>query len=102
MRKFSKRSRALREQTDRALKLTLAEACAKVKSLANAKFDETIDIAVRLGVNPRHADQMVRGAVVLPFGTGQTIRVAVFAKGDKAKEALDAGADVVGDNDLVE
>jgi large subunit ribosomal protein L1 len=102
MRKFSKRSRALREQHDRALKLSLAEACAKVKGLANAKFDETIDIAVRLGVNPRHADQMVRGAVVLPFGTGQTIRVAVFAKGDKAKEALDAGADVVGDDDLVE
>jgi len=102
MRKFSKRTRALREQHDRVSKLSLTEACAKVKSLANAKFDETIDIAVRLGVNPRHADQMVRGAVVLPFGTGQTIRVAVFAKGDKAKEALDAGADVVGDDDLVE
>lgn len=102
MRKFSKRTRALREQADRSAKLTLAEACAKVKSLATAKFDETVDIAVRLGVNPRHADQMVRGAVVLPFGTGQTIRVAVFAKGDKAKEALDAGADVVGDDDLVE
>ena len=102
MKKFSKRTRALREQHDRGLKLTLAEACAKVKSLANAKFDETVDIAVRLGVNPRHADQMVRGAVILPFGTGQTIRVAVFAKGDKAKEATEAGADVVGDDDLVE
>ncbi len=102
MRKLSKRTRALREQTDRAAKLTLAEACAKVKSLATAKFDETVDVAIRLGVNPRHADQMVRGAVVLPHGTGQSIRVAVFAKGDKAKEATDAGADVVGDDDLVE
>jgi large subunit ribosomal protein L1 len=102
MRKLSKRTRGLRDQTDRAAKLNLADACTKVKSLATAKFDETVDIAVRLGVNPRHADQMVRGAVVLPFGTGQSIRVAVFAKGDKAKEAQDAGADVVGDDDLVE
>ncbi len=102
MRKFSKRSRALREQSDRALKSNLADACAKVKTMATAKFDETIEIAVRLGVNPRHADQMVRGAVVLPFGTGQTIRVAVFAKGEKAREATEAGADVVGDDDLVE
>jgi large subunit ribosomal protein L1 len=97
----SKRVRAHAAEVDRAQRLPLAEACELVKKLANTKFDETIDIAVRLGVNPRHADQMVRGAVVLPHGTGQSIRVAVFAKGDKAKEARDAGADIVGDEDLV-
>jgi large subunit ribosomal protein L1 len=94
--------KALREQVDRTQKVSLEEACQRVKSLASAKFDETVDVAVRLGVNPRHADQMVRGAVVLPHGTGQTVRVAVFAKGDKAKEAQEAGADVVGDDDLVQ
>ncbi len=67
----------------------------------SSKYDETVDIAVRLGVDPKHADQMVRGAVNLPHGTGKTVRVAVFAKGDKAKEALEAGADVVGSDDLV-
>jgi len=101
-RKPSKRTRAQRDEFDRLEKLSLREACDLVKKVANAKFDETVDIAVRLGVNPRHADQMVRGAVVLPHGTGQTVRVAVFAKGDKAKEAEEAGADVVGDVDLVE
>ncbi|MCA9618075.1 MAG: 50S ribosomal protein L1 [Myxococcales bacterium] len=100
-RKASKRMRALREQVDRTVKVTLDEACEKVKACSSAKFDETVDIAVRLGVNPRHADQMVRGAVVLPHGTGQSVRVAVFAKGDKAKEAEEAGADIVGDDDLV-
>ncbi|MGH9897111.1 MAG: hypothetical protein ACREA0_34975, partial [bacterium] len=100
-RKQSKRMRALRAQVDKTQSLMLAEACTKVKAFANTKFDETIDIAVRLGVNPRHADQMVRGAVVLPHGTGQVVRVAVFAKGDKAKEATVAGADVFGDDDLV-
>jgi len=93
--------RSLREQLDRTIHVSLADACAKVKAFTGAKFDETVDIAVRLGVNPRHADQMVRGAVVLPHGTGQTVRVAVFAKGDKAKEATEAGADIVGDDDLV-
>lgn len=73
-----------------------------VKSLASAKFDETVEIALKLGVDPRHADQMIRGAVVLPHGTGKTVRVAVFAKGTKADEAKAAGADVVGDDDLVE
>jgi large subunit ribosomal protein L1 len=101
MPRHSKRAKALREQTDRAERLSLDEACRKVKEMSNAKFDETIDLAVRLGVNPRHADQMVRGAVVLPHGTGQKVRVAVFAKGDKAKEAEEAGADIVGDEDLV-
>ena len=97
----SKRTLALREQTDGTDRLSLDEACQKVKSMSTAKFDETIDLAVRLGVNPRHADQMVRGAVVLPHGTGQKVRIAVFAKGDKAKEAEEAGADIVGDDDLV-
>ena len=72
-----------------------------VKELANAKFDETIDLAFRLGIDPRHADQQIRGAVVLPYGTGKTPTVLVFAKGEKAQEAKDAGADFVGDDDLV-
>lgn len=101
-RKLSKRARAQREAVDRAVKVSLGEALGLVKKVASAKFDETVDIAVRLGVNPRHADQMVRGAVVLPHGTGQSVRVAVFAKGDKAKEAEEAGADIVGEADLVE
>jgi len=79
-----------------------AEALALVKQLARAKFDETVEVAVRLGVDPRHADQMVRGAVVLPHGTGRAVRVLVFAKGEKAKEAEAAGADYVGAEDLVE
>jgi large subunit ribosomal protein L1 len=101
-RKQSKRARALREQVDRSQQHSLAAACDLVKKASSAKFDETVDLAVRLGVNPRHADQMVRGAVVLPHGTGQSVRVAVFAKGDKAKEAEEAGADIVGEADLVE
>lgn len=80
----------------------LEEAVALVKEVAFAKFDETVDIAVKLGVNPKHADQMVRGSVSLPNGTGKTVRVLAFAKGDKAKEAKDAGADIVGDDELVE
>ncbi|MCL5116683.1 MAG: 50S ribosomal protein L1 [Firmicutes bacterium] len=78
------------------------EALALAKELAHAKFVETVDVAVRLGVDPRHSDQVVRGAVVLPHGTGRTQRVAVFAKGDKAKEAEDAGADYVGGEELAE
>ncbi len=100
-RKTSKRNNANREQVKKTDRIEMDKAVAKVKALANCKFDETVDMAVRLGVNPRHADQMVRGAVVLPNGTGQTVRVAVFAKGDKAKEAEEAGADFVGDDDLV-
>lgn len=72
-----------------------------VLATAKAKFDETIELSARLGVDPRHADQQVRGAVVLPHGTGKTVRVLVFAKGDKAKEALDAGAEYVGDDDMI-
>ena len=78
-----------------------AEAIELVKQTAKAKFDETIELSIRLGVDPRHADQQVRGTVVLPHGTGKKVRVLVFAKGDKAKEAEAAGADFVGDADLV-
>ena len=78
------------------------EAIELVKQTGKAKFDETIELSIRLGVDPRHADQQVRGTVVLPHGTGKKVRVLVFAKGDKAKEALDAGADYVGDADMVQ
>ena len=78
------------------------EAVALVKKTGKAKFDETVELSIRLGVDPRHAEQQVRGAVVLPHGTGRVVRVLVFAKGDKAEEARAAGADYVGDNDLVE
>ncbi|KYF64220.1 50S ribosomal protein L1 [Sorangium cellulosum] len=101
MPKVAKKKVAARAAVDRARKYTLQEACALVKQAAPAKFDETVDLAVRLGVNPRHADQMVRGAVVLPHGTGQSLRVLVFAKGEKAREAEAAGADFVGEADLV-
>ena len=79
-----------------------AEAIELVKQTAKAKFDETIELSIRLGVDPRHADQQVRGTVVLPHGTGKTVRVLVFAKGDKADAAREAGADYVGDMDMVE
>ncbi|MFM9112829.1 MAG: 50S ribosomal protein L1, partial [Actinomycetota bacterium] len=85
---------------DRDQQFTPTEALALVKSLATAKFDETVDIAVRLGVDPRKADQMVRGTVGLPSGTGKDVRVAVFAAGEAAQEARDAGADIVGADDL--
>jgi large subunit ribosomal protein L1 len=80
----------------------LEEAIAVLKSMPGAKFDESVDLSFRLGVDPKHADQMVRGAVVLPHGIGKTVRVAVFAKGEKEREAREAGADVVGAEDLVE
>ncbi|MGI6696763.1 MAG: 50S ribosomal protein L1 [Christensenellales bacterium] len=79
-----------------------AEAVALVKQTGKAKFDETVELSIRLGVDPRHADQQVRGAVVLPHGTGRNVRVLVFAKGEKAEEAKAAGADYVGDNELVD
>ena len=88
-------------KVDRQKLYTVAEASELLKSASFAKFDETVDLAVRLGVNPRHADQMVRGAIVLPHGIGKSKRVLVFAKGDKAAEAEAAGADVVGSEDLV-
>lgn len=87
---------------DRSALYTPEEALDLAVKTSKAKFDETVEIHVRLGVDPRHADQQVRGAVVLPHGTGKTVRVLVFAKGDKAAEAKEAGADFVGDNDLVE
>jgi large subunit ribosomal protein L1 len=86
---------------ERAKKFTVDEAVGLVKKTKFAKFDETVDIAVRLGVNPKHADQMVRGAIVLPHGTGQSVRVLVFAKGEKEREARDAGADFAGSDDMV-
>jgi len=85
---------------DREKRFGVDEAVGLVKKAGYAKFDESVDLAVRLGVNPKHADQMVRGAIVLPHGTGKSVRVAVFARGDKEKEALDAGADYAGGDDL--
>ena len=87
---------------DRAKKYSVEEAAALVKQTSLAKFDETVDLAVRLGVNPKHADQMVRGAIVLPHGTGQTVRVLVFAKGEKEREAREAGVDFAGSDDMVQ
>lgn len=83
-------------------KYVLREALELVVNTSRVKFDETVDAAIRLGVNPRHADQMVRGSVVLPNGLGKSVKVLVFAKGDKEKEALDAGADIVGSDDIIE
>jgi len=90
------------DQVDRTKRYPLEEAIQLALSSSFTRFDETVDMAVRLGVDPRHADQMVRGAVVLPNGTGKTIRVLVFAKGEKEREALDAGADVAGGEELIE
>jgi large subunit ribosomal protein L1 len=90
-----------RSLVDRMKRYDLAEALSLVKKIHPAKFDETVEVVVRLGVDPRHADQMVRGSVVMPNGIGKVARVVVFAKGDKEKEALDAGADYVGAEDLV-
>ncbi|EAT14842.1 50S ribosomal protein L1 [Desulfuromonas acetoxidans] len=97
-----KNSIAAKGKVDRAVAYSLSDAVELVKGAAFAKFDETVDLTVRLGVDPRKADQMVRGAVVLPHGLGKSVRVLVFAKGEKAQEALDAGADFVGGDDLVE
>lgn len=91
-----------RKKVDRTKKYELEEAVRLVTETSHARFDETVDIAIRLGVNPKKADQMVRGTVVLPHGTGKTSRVLVFAKGEKAKEAQDAGADYIGAEDLAE
>lgn len=96
-----KRIKQAAEGIDRNHLYGLSEAIAMIKDRANAKFDETIEVAMNLGVDPRHADQMVRGVVNLPNGTGRTVRVAVFAKDDKAEEAKAAGADIVGSDDLM-
>ena len=102
MAKFGKRTTAARKVFAGQENVSIAEAVALVKGNAKAKFDETVEIALNLGVDPRHADQMVRGVVTLPNGTGKSVRVAVFARGPKAEEAQAAGADIVGAEDLME
>lgn len=102
MAKLTKRMKAIHEAVDRTKVYTVDEAVAAIKQAASSKFDETVEVSLNLGVDPRHADQMVRGAVNLPNGTGKSLRVAVFARGDKAEEATAAGADVVGAEDLAE
>jgi large subunit ribosomal protein L1 len=102
MAKLSKRVKKAQEGVDIAKAYSIEEAVKLIKARATAKFDETIELALNLGIDPRHADQMVRGVVSLPNGTGRTLRVAVFAKGAKAEEAKKAGADLVGAEDLAE
>lgn len=102
MSRRGKRILAARAKVEPVRRYTLKEATEMVVSMAGAKFDETVDAAVRLGVNPAHADQMVRGSVVLPNGLGKTVKVLVFAKGEKEKEALEAGADLVGNDEVIE
>lgn len=98
---IGKRMKSARAQVDLEQRYELADAVALAAKVAAAKFDETLELAIRLGVDPRQADQNVRGTVVLPHGTGRTVRVAVFAKGEKEREATEAGADVVGGEELV-
>jgi len=102
MAKEGKRLKALRDKVDPQATYSLSQACELLAGCASAKFDEGIDVAVRLGVDPRKSDQNVRGSVALPHGLGKDVRVIVFAKGEKAQEATDAGADLVGADDLVE
>jgi large subunit ribosomal protein L1 len=105
MAQLAKKFKAASARVDRDRRYKLDEAIALVKDAAKAaarKFDETVDAAINLGVDPKHADQVVRGAVVLPHGMGKTVKLAVFAKGDKAREAQEAGADIVGAEDLAE
>jgi len=99
--KISKRKKALLEKIDKNKIYSVKEAVEKVKELQSAKFDETVEIALNLNVDPRHADQMIRSSVVLPHGTGKDVKVAVFAKGDKIDEAKAAGADIIGDDELL-
>lgn len=102
MAKLSKRAKLIAKKIDRDTLYPINEALALIKETATAKFDESIDVAIQLGVDPKKSDQIVRGSVVLPAGTGKTVRVAVFAQGEKADEAREAGADVVGMDDLAE
>jgi len=102
MPKRSKKYLEEKKKTEPGKRYPLKEAVEIVISTSKAKFDETVDAAIRLGVNPKHADQMVRGSVVLPHGLGKTVRVLVFAKGEKEKEAIDAGADFTGSDDIIE
>ena len=101
MPKLSKNRTRVEQLVDRSRKYTVEEACSLVHQTKIAKFDKTMDLAVRLGMSPKHTDQMVRGALVLPHGTGQVVRVLVFAKGDKEREAREAGADFAGSDDMV-
>lgn len=100
--KLGKRMKAIREKIDRNHFYPVDEALALVKETATAKFDESIDVAIQLGIDPRKSDQLVRGSVVLPAGTGKSVRVAVFAQGESAEAATEAGADIVGMDDLAE
>jgi large subunit ribosomal protein L1 len=100
-RKLTKKQKPTYAKVDRTKRFNVEDACKLVKDAHYVKFDETVDVAVRLGVDPKHADQMVRGAIVLPNGIGKSLRVVVFAKGDKEREAREAGADFVGAEDLV-
>jgi len=102
MGKITKNVKVAESKFDRLEKYSVEEAINKVKETSFVKFDETVDVAIKLGVNPKHADQMVRGACVLPHGLGKTIRVLVFATGEKEQEARDAGADFVGAEDMIE
>src|SRR5262252_2734781 len=102
MAQLNKRRKAAEALLEKGRKYSVPEAVAIIKQAAKAKFDETVDMAVRLGVNPKHADQMVRGAIVLPHGTGQKLRVLVFARGEREREALAAGADIAGADELVQ
>ncbi len=102
MARIGKKYKAAVAKVDRARRYKLEEALKLVKETATKKFDESVDAAINLGVDPKHADQVVRGAVVLPHGMGKSVKIAVFAKGDKAKEAQEAGADIVGAEDLAE
>jgi len=99
---MKKRYKALLEKVDNEKRYTIEEAVKKVRELKSAKFDETVELSLNLNVDPRHSDQMIRGSVVLPAGTGKSVRVAVMAKGVKEDEAKQAGADIVGNDDLVE
>src|SRR5271154_7559698 len=102
MAKLSKRAQLIASKVDRSKTYPLTEAIALIKEVATAKFDESIDVSVQLGVDAKKSDQVVRGSVVLPAGTGKTVRVAVFATGEKAEAAKAAGADIVGMDDLAE
>ncbi|MFA7497030.1 MAG: 50S ribosomal protein L1 [Acidithiobacillus sp.] len=102
MAQISKRTQGIKAMVDRSNRYAIEEALELVKKMATAKFDESVDVAIGLGIDPRKSDQVVRGAVVLPNGTGKTMRVAVFATADKANEAREAGADIVGMEDLAE
>jgi len=102
MARTSKRYKEVRSGLDQNIEYSLEEALKQIKTRAKAKFDETVEVSMNLGVDPRHADQMVRGVITLPHGTGKTVRVAVFARGDKAEEAKKAGAELVGAEDLME